>query len=198
MIKIKRLIKKSDFNLDINSPEELLIWMNKNIHYGYMKKNKRIYKENIDSYEDGYHFFKEYCLQSPEELFKNKYGVCWDQAEFQRFIFNKLNIENYVIYMIQNNEDYSTHSYSIFKRNNKFFWFENSWESYRGIHGPFKSIEEISKLVHDNAIKEDQENDNGYDSGILQQPPYGLSCIEYMTFAKESINSKIDFNYSYS
>lgn len=193
---MKRLIKKADIN-DIKSPEELLKWMNKNISYGYMRKDGTYHKGDLESKEEGYDFFKNYILQSPQELIKSKYGVCWDQAELQRFIFDKLNIKNYVIYMIQNNSDYSTHSYSIIERDNKLYWFENSWYNQRGFHGPFNSIKEIATLVHDNAIKEDGRNDNGWEYGILTKPNYGLGCMEYMKFAGNCIHSKLSPDYEW-
>lgn len=193
---MKRLIRKAYNELDkIKSTEELLKWMNENIQYGYMDKNNKIHKGDFDSDEETMYFFNNYRLQTPEELLKNKFGVCWDQAELQRFIFDKLNIKNYVIYMIQNNPDYSTHSYSVIEEDNKFYWFENSWYNHRGFHGPFKSIKEIATLVHDNAIKEDGHKDNGWEYGILSKPNYGIGCMEYMKFAGNCIHSKFHPDY---
>jgi hypothetical protein len=67
---------------NIKTPEQLLEWMSKNISYGFIDKNKKIYKHpTFDSFSD------KYILQSPYDLYKSKVGVCWDQTLFEKFIF---------------------------------------------------------------------------------------------------------------
>ena len=171
----------------IQTPQELLDWMEKNIQYGYLTQSNTIEKEI-----NGIDFFKNYKLQSPGELVYNKFGVCWDQSEFQRFMFNKMNIKNEVIYMIQKIlPNLPTHSYSIIEMEDGLYWFEHSWKAFKGIHGPYKTIHTIASLVHDKTFEVDHKYDSGWDYGIISRPNYGISCKEYMEFAGKAINSNI-------
>jgi len=180
---MKRLIKQSIL-LNINSPLGLQNWMQNNIQYGYLGKDNIIRQEI-----NGLEFYNNYVLQSPEELLKNKYGICWDQVELQRLVFDYLKIDNYVIYMIQNlPPNYPTHSYSVIKQNNQFYWFENSWLQFQGIHGPFDSLKIIINLVHQNAVKIDNKIEKDWSYGLLKKPQYGIGCQEYMDFAADCID----------
>lgn len=161
----------------INSPEELSNWMSKNISYGYVNKNM-IVCNDLD-------FYNEYMLQSPNELLKSKIGVCWDQVEFERYFFKRFKIVFITIYMEQNNINNSSHTILIYTKNNKYFWFENSYEIYRGIHGPFDSVDEIVKLIHEYMYKD--EKDKGYSYYIYHQPEYDINCEQYLTFVKNKL-----------
>ena len=55
------------------------------IEYGFVDNNKNIYPDNLKDWNSN--FSELYHLQSPEELIKNKYEVCWDQVELERFFY---------------------------------------------------------------------------------------------------------------
>lgn len=57
------------------------------IKYGYLDLNGNIHYV-ID--ED---FGSLYKLQSPNETLNNKVGVCWDQVELERYLFDKKTIK---------------------------------------------------------------------------------------------------------
>jgi len=113
----------------INKPEAILKLM-KNISYGYINnKNKRI--TNISDQD----FEHDYRLQSPSELMASKIGVCWDQCELERFYFEKyLKLQFNIYYLEAKNQSQSTHTLLIYQTGGRFYWFENSWFKYRGIH----------------------------------------------------------------
>jgi hypothetical protein len=161
---------------NIKTPEQLLEWMSKNISYGFIDKNKKIYKHpTFDSFSD------KYILQSPYDLYKSKVGVCWDQTLFEKFIFqNNIKLPFKIFYIEQINEMSGTHTFLIYKNNNQLYYFENSYEKYRGIH-KFDSEEEVINYVINNMREE--QSDNGYTiTQIIDEPHYGCSCIEFMDF----------------
>jgi hypothetical protein len=179
---MKRLIKKNFLN--INSPEELSKWMQNNFDYGYVTKDGKIMKGYLLDNESDQHFDNNYNLQSPQQLYKSKIGVCWDQTEFERYFFDKFNISYRTFYIEQNNKDQTTHSYLVYQKDNEYYWFENSYEKYRGIHGPFNNEKEIAKLIHDYMFKD--AKDTGYKVYVLDKPKYDIGCQQYMDWATRS------------
>ena len=88
---------------------------------------------NSESWDKNFYNF--YYLLSPEELLHSKCGVCWDQVELERKLFNDANIncDTYFIY-IDDNENLPSHTFLIFQLNDKYYWFEHSWYDMKGIH----------------------------------------------------------------
>ena len=64
-----------------------------------------------------------------DEILKSKKGDCYDQVEFEKIMFNKMNIKYSCLYMIEYKDSnwthgYGTHSLLYYRKNNKFYWFE--------------------------------------------------------------------------
>lgn len=60
------------------------------INYGFLDKNGN----NIFDFNNvEFIFNKTYYLMSPTELLNKKVGVCWDQVELERFLFEKNSIQ---------------------------------------------------------------------------------------------------------
>ena len=135
----------SDILNVIKTPEDLSLYM-KSINYGWIdKKGKR---NGTGDDDDEEYFYKEYSLQSPEDLIKSRLGVCWDQAELERKWFKLHKYQYAVIYVeVVNDESAPTHTFLIYKdpNNNEICWFENSWGQYRGIH----KYSTVNKCVND-------------------------------------------------
>jgi hypothetical protein len=91
----------------------------------------------------------KYIIKSPEELLKTKSGICYDQVELERQYFSKLNYEfkTFFAYEKLPLDDNRTHTFLIYKENNKYYWFEHSWGPYKGIHGGFSSYEECLSYI---------------------------------------------------
>ena len=97
------------------------------IDYGWIDKSgiKHIY--------DFKTFSSDYLLQSPEEVIKNKVGVCWDQVELERHYFKNDSVKTFFI-VHYDNDKCPTHTFLTFQKDNKYYWFEHSWAIFRGIH----------------------------------------------------------------
>ena len=69
-----------------------------------------------------------YYLLSPAELLETKCGVCWDQVELERKLFNdsRIDCDTYFIY-IDDHANLPSHTFLTFQLDGKFYWFEHSW-----------------------------------------------------------------------
>lgn len=131
----------------IKTPEELLEYMGKNIEYGYVGKENKIY--STDDVDFGKNFDTEYFLQTPEQLIASKHGVCWDQTELEREWFLKKGYDFKLFFLAFIKEELNnlpTHTFLVYKNDDKFYWFENSFGSQRGIH-EYKGLDALIKDV---------------------------------------------------
>ncbi len=121
-----------EFN-DIKTPKQLMKYLSANFKYGFTHKNK-IFTEDTPDFQDK--MDQLYKLRTGKNFIKSGYGVCWDFCEFERDFFKQNNIyhECYFIFSFKNRKDGGpTHSFTIYNKNNKWFWFEYSWFTFRGI-----------------------------------------------------------------
>lgn len=120
----------------INTPIGLYKFMSGNINYGLLGK------DNIEyTLEDNEKFQfacqNEWILSKPERLLDCKLGHCWDQVELERDWFNKHNYEFktiFIWFLFEEENSYPTHTYLVYKENDKWNWFENADYENRGIH----------------------------------------------------------------
>lgn len=153
------------------------------IEYGCITKRGRVYTP------DDTNFMRDYQLQSPEQTYQCKIGVCWDQVELQRVVFQELHIEHITVYFVDHIDDTTrpSHTALLFKKGGGWYWFENSFGPHRGIHGRYRAVLDI---LHD--IKQAMRKHNRYDkTGIFlysyyDQPPYGISAAEFMRHCEGS------------
>ena len=147
-----------------------------NIQYGYIYEGK-------DISDDQYQFGTYYRLQSPDKLLDSKYGVCWDQVELERYLFNQAKIpcDSYFIYL-NDHDGLPSHTFMVITDNNKYYWFEHSWYDYKGIQ-EYNSINDLFNDVIDKFI--DSHKDIKYDELLLykyNKPDYNISCDEFYNY----------------
>ncbi|MFZ4632285.1 MAG: transglutaminase-like domain-containing protein [Patescibacteria group bacterium] len=173
----------------INTPEELSEYMEKNLEYGYVgKESNRIYS-SVDADFDN-NFDKEYILQTPEQLLISKHGVCWDQVELERSWFLKKEYKIKVYFLMFAKDELNnlpTHTFLAYKKDGKFYWFENSFSSQKGIH-EYKDlnslIEDVKNKQFDYAKKECgavADDFNDIKVCEYETPKFGCNPDEYMT-----------------
>ena len=155
------------------------------IEYGWIDKNNNRYSEVNNLFSDNY------ILQSPDQVLKNKIGICWDQTELERYLFGKENID-FNTYFIEyfNNQNNPAHTFLIYKKNNKYYWFEHSYKIFRGIH-EYNSELEALKDIKEKFIK--SELNNNYNPMNLciykyNKPKYGISCLEFYKHCEKGEN----------
>ncbi len=152
------------------------------IEYGYMDKNNNIHYE-IDNL-----FSNNYILESPNEVIKNKIGVCWDQVELERYYFlnTDLNIKTYFM-VYYDNDKCPTHTFLQFYKNNKYYWFEHAFTKYIGIH-EYANEKELLLDVKSKFI----ESINDYnDSNLViynyEKPNYHITVSEFYKHCESGI-----------
>ena len=118
--------------------KEILEFYNsiKNIKYGWHDKNNKLHKDLKD-------YKEKYILSDNNIVLRDNYAVCWEMCELQREFFNKNNIDNKTIFAyLLDSPNGACHTFSVFTLNNKWYWFEASWNNKKGIH-EFNSLEDI-------------------------------------------------------
>lgn len=148
----------------------------KDIEYGWIDKNNNKHSDLDETYS------VNYILQSPNEVIKNKIGVCWDQVELEGYYFkgNDWNIKTYFL-VHYDGDKCPTHTFLTFEKNNKYYWFEHSWERFRGIH-EYQSLKELLFDIRDKFIKYELDNDFVSENLVLHEykkPKYHISVQEF-------------------
>lgn len=155
------------------------------IRYGYLHKSgKKIISYDFDEEE----FWYGYKLQTPQEVIDNKLGVCWDQVEFERAYCEKHEIPCNTYFSISGRNG-GTHTFLVFKtEDNKLYYFENSWQRFRGIHGPFTSVKDIFKTNRKQDIEQSPKNINkSLRFFKYGKPQYGCGSEEFQRFAMKHL-----------
>ena len=175
LMKIGVKMKNEEINKIMNIMED--------IEYGFKDQNgENIINVNSQKWDNEFNEF--YYLQTPEELLQTKCGVCWDQVELERKLFqdNNMIFKTYFIY-ITDNDMLPSHTFLTFKDENKYYWFEHSWGKYKGIH-EYKS--EMDLLLD---VKEKFRQDHNYiseDSFIYiyeyEKPKDHIKCDEFYKY----------------
>ena len=147
-----------------------------NIQYGY------IY-DGVDISDDQYKFGECYRLLNPDYLLNIKYGVCWDQVELERKLFDDNNIYNksYFIY-INDHDGLPSHTFMVVQDNDKYIWFEHAWYDYKGIH-EYNSLDELLEDVINKFIK--SHEDIKFEELLVYEytkPNYGITCEEFYNY----------------
>lgn len=159
------------------------------IEYGWIDKDNKKYSIINEN------FANNYILQSPNEVIKNRIGVCCDQVELERYYFkrNDWNAKTYFLVYYDGNKC-PTHTFLTYKKNNRYYWFEHSWERFRGIH-EYQFLKELLFDIKDKFIKYEL-NDNCVLKNLVlheyKKPKYHISVQEF--FEHCDYGTYIDFN----
>ena len=147
----------------------------KDIEYGWVDESGRRYTEFDE-------FSQKYRLQSPDQLRKSKLGVCWDQVELERELFNKKNLSFETYFIVYYDDDKCpTHTFLIFHKDDKAYWYEHSWMLMRGLY-QYDNSEAALKDIRVKFI--DNELDSQYNPKNLciyeyVAPNKNFSCSEF-------------------
>lgn len=153
------------------------------IEYGFKDEfgNNIIY--DTKKWDD--EFFDFYYLLSPKELLEKKCGVCWDQVELERKLFedNGIKVKTYFI-CTYDNDNLPSHTILTYEKDNAYCWFEHSWNTYKGIH-KYNSEIELLKDVKEKFLNSHIVSDNAYTFVYeYQKPPEHIGCMEYYEYCE--------------
>ena len=155
-----------------------------NIEYGFKDEfGNNIKDTNPQKWEKDF-FNTIYYLQTPEELLKSKCGVCWDQVELERKLFQENNIKfkTYFIYIVDN-DMLPSHTFLTYEYNNKYYWFEHSWAKFKGIH-EYTSKFQLLLDVKKNFINEHSYTNKNSFLFIYEykKPKKHITCMEFYEY----------------
>lgn len=155
------------------------------IEYGFKDElGNNIINFDYDKWENNFEEF--YYLQTPEELLNSKCGVCWDQVELERKLFedNDIKYKTYFVYY-DDKGMLPSHTFLIFELNNKVYWFEHSWGIYQGIH-EYDSFNEAIKDICDKFKKDHLEVSKDAILYLYQydRPKKHIKCNEFYEYIK--------------
>lgn len=181
-IEKNEIIYEDEYQIVIKGEVEKIMDLMTTIKYGFLDKDGK----DIFDYEDSnYAFNKNYHLMSPEELLEKRIGVCWDQVELERKLFNDKSIinETYFIY-IDDKSKLPSHTFLVYYMNDKIYWFEHSWYDQMGIH-EYDNLDQLLNDVTQRFIKNEEINDNKELNVYIyryNKPNYNISCNEFYEY----------------
>ncbi len=160
-----------------------IMYIMNDIDYGFKDENgNNIIDVDINKWNEEFNSF--YYLQTPEELLKTKCGVCWDQVELERYLFKKndINIKTYFIFISDDNM-LPSHTFLVYEDNGKCYWFEHSWQKYRGVHEYNNEFDLLLDVA--SKFKNDHLEVSGSDSLYLyeyEKPIKHIGCNDFYKY----------------
>lgn len=185
-------------------PEELLSYMNQCISYGFMNKDREVCTDlNKQSTQDACKV--EWYLSSPGQLIQEGYGHCIDQVELGRYWFLKFGYTYktfFIWFSLPYKNTYSMHTYLLFEKGKKWYYFEHANERIQGIYA-FDTYEEAIHYqarihIEQNKIrnvvgKEEIECLQVYEYSC---PKYGCNLSQFIAFVLETGTKQcLDYDY---
>lgn len=126
--------EKLDESVKVNDITRIIALNNElnDYQYGLSRDNQKIKKQNTTS-ED---YDKYYRVATPAQFVKQNGGICWDFATYEAFVFKKQfpNIKFKTYYIVFDAAPhYPTHTFLVFEKDMKFYYFESSFKRIQGI-----------------------------------------------------------------
>lgn len=107
------------------------------MEYGWYDKKGKLHLSLNDNFK------KNYRLQFADEVKVHKNAICWDLCELEREYFKKRKIPFMTVFAVNKYmKRKPCHTFTIFKKNGKIYWFEASWELMKGVR-EYNSLEEL-------------------------------------------------------
>jgi len=188
-IKVFNLVYDVEIELLLNMDEDKMMELMSDIKYGWVDKDNNKYNVVNAS------FSNNYILQSPKQIRENKIGVCWDQVELERYYFDNVQL-SYKTYFLchYDNDKCPTHTFLVYEFENCFYWFEHSWEKYKGVY-KYNTLKELLVDVRNKFIK--TELNNNYEKNNLliyeyNKPKYEISVAEFYKHCESGKNININ------
>ena len=160
---------------DLETPQELLEYMNDEIRYGWLDNNNN---EHIDTMKN---YKKHYRTLSLKGIFTNKLGTCIEQTLIEMTVMENQNIP-YKAYCLRSYEDDlkivdpKMHCFLLYFQKDKCYHFEHSNPEVRGIHKYNNEEDALKEILAYYKIR-----DNGKTRQLIEihEIPSGLSWQEW-------------------
>lgn len=156
-----------------------------NIKLGYIDRQGNRYVKPQGDFKDNYY------LQTPNSVLETGIGLCFDQVELERSFITKLKLDfrtYFMFYQDSNKELGPSHAFLIFKDNNKYYWFENAWYKYKGIHEYETLDDALNDIKYKFVATLDSFSENKFRLYSFDKPRAGINYTKYIGNA---INGRI-------
>lgn len=164
--------------------EEKIMKIMDDIEYGFLDEDgNNIINVNPKKWDE--EFYEFYYLLAPEELLEKKCGVCWDQVELERKIFeeNGIYVKTYFI-CTYDGSNLPSHTFLTYEKDNNFYWFEHSWGIYKGIH-KYNNKKELLLDVKKKFINSHNASKDAYTFVYeYEKPQEHITCQEYYNYCE--------------
>ncbi|MBQ4031944.1 MAG: GNAT family N-acetyltransferase [Bacilli bacterium] len=152
------------------------------------------YRDKEDNKYSGFdNDFKEtFYLQSPKQLLESKIGTCFDQVELERELISRLDVDCRTYFISYPDDDYDmSHVFLIYKDSQKYYWVENAWKKYKGLH-IYDSKEDLFDDVLSKFIKTIPDGDfKKVKLYLYERPRYGISYTKFVSNCMSNRSIKI-------
>ena len=144
----------------VSNAQELLNWMRSNISYGWPGQPDML----------------QWKYLSPQEVFSQKQGDCTGQAAFEKHVLSQNGYNCRLLWLERAN--FSDHGVCYWQSGNALHYMEHGFEPYKGIYGPFNTVQEIGAHIYDHLIENDGLTDS-YSLYHYDDVPYGVDWFEF-------------------
>lgn len=156
------------------------------IKLGYRDKDGNLCSGFNNNFKDRYY------LQTPKSLLDSKVGLCFDQVELERELVTKLDVDcrTYFIIYPDDKMDYA-HSFLIYKDARKYYWIENAWLRYRGLH-MYDSKDDLFDDVLSKFVETVPDGDvRRVKMYMYDKPRAGINYTKYLSHCINGRNIKV-------
>jgi len=152
------------------------------------------YRDKEDNKYIGFdpNFKETFYLQSPKQLLESKIGSCFDQVELERELISKLDVDCRTYFISYPDDDYDmSHAFLIYKDSQKYYWVENAWRKYKGLH-VYNSKEDLFDDVLSKFVKTVQNGDfKKVKLYLYEKPRSGISYAKFVSNCMSNRSIKI-------
>ena len=137
--------------------------------------------------------FKEiFYLQSPKQLLESKIGSCFDQVELERELITRLDVDCRTYFISYPDEEYDmSHAFLIYKDSQRYYWVENAWMKYQGLH-VYNSKDDLFDDVLGKFVKTIPNGDfKKVKLYLYEKPRSGISYAKFVSNCMSNRSIKI-------
>lgn len=157
-----------------------------NIKLGYCDKDGNLYGLYSGDFKDNFY------LQNPKQIVESGVGSCFDQVEYERYLMDQINEDCRTYYIIYPNDKMDIgHTFLIYKDKVNYYWFENAWLKYKGIH-IYKNKEALFDDILNKFVKTIPSGDfNKVKLFLYEKPRFGIGYSKFLASCVKGRGIKI-------
>jgi hypothetical protein len=144
----------------VSTAQDLLNWMRSNISYGWPGEPDML----------------QWKYLSPEEVFNLKQGDCTGQSAFESHILKQHGYDCRLLWLERAN--FSDHAVCYWQSSGSLYYVEHGFERYKGIYGPFNTVQDIGAHIYGHQVENDGLTDT-YTLSHYDDVPYGVDWFEF-------------------